>query len=274
MQRLYLRLLVRQLASLRKIKKLQQTLSLALKENAIRTILYLPVSAIFPTTSQLRRATFIMISILIADDHTIMREGLKRILGSQDDFVVVGEATNGFEVMDWVRDWVKKGGFEVLLLDLSMPGKSGVDLIKQIKIESPKLPILVLTMHEEEHYAVRTIRAGASGYLTKESAATLLVEAIRRVAAGRLYISPSVAEQLALNIMPSNEDLPHKRLSDREFEVFQMLAAGTSVSEIAEKLHLSVKTVSTHKTRILQKMDAHSLADLVKYAMVNNLLSD
>ncbi len=210
-----------------------------------------------------------MIRILIADDHTIMREGLKRILESQDDFVVVGEATNGFEAMDWVR----KGGFEVLLLDLSMPGKSGVDLIKQIKIESPKLPILVLTMHEEEQYAVRTIRAGASGYLTKESAATLLVEAIRRVAAGRLYISPSVAEQLALNIMPRNDDLPHKRLSDREFEVFQLLASGASISEIAEKLHLSVKTVSTHKTRILQKMDANSLADIVKYAMINNLLS-
>jgi DNA-binding NarL/FixJ family response regulator len=211
-----------------------------------------------------------MISILIADDHTIMREGLKRILENQEDFVVVGEATNGFEAMDWVR----KGGFEVLLLDLSMPGKSGVELIKQIKVEAPKLPILVLTMHEEEQYAVRTIRAGASGYLTKESAATLLVDAIRRVAAGRLYISPSVAEQLALNIMPSNDDLPHKRLSDREFEVFQLLASGASVSEIAEKLHLSVKTVSTHKTRILQKMDANSLADIVKYAMVNNLLTD
>ena len=215
-----------------------------------------------------------MISILIADDHTIMREGLKRILENQDDFVVVGEATNGLEAIQWVQDWAKKGGFDVLLLDLSMPGKSGVDLIKQIKIEAPKLPILVLTMHEEEHYAVRTIRAGASGYLTKESAATLLVEAIRRVAAGRLYISPSVAEQLALNIMPRNDELPHQRLSDREFEVFQLLASGASVTEIAEKLHLSVKTVSTHKTRILQKMDANSLADIVKYAMTNNLLTD
>ena len=215
-----------------------------------------------------------MISILIADDHTIMREGLKRILENQDDFVVVGEATNGLEAIQWVQDWAKKGGFDVLLLDLSMPGKSGVDLIKQIKIEAPKLPILVLTMHEEEHYAVRTIRAGASGYLTKESAATLLVEAIRRVAAGRLYISPSVAEQLALNIMPRNDELPHQRLSDREFEVFQLLASGASVTEIAEKLHLSVKTVSTHKTRILQKMDANSLADIVKYAMTNNLVTD
>ena len=215
-----------------------------------------------------------MISILIADDHTIMREGLKRILENQGDFVVVGEATNGLEAIQWVQDWAKKGGFDVLLLDLSMPGKSGVDLIKQIKIEAPKLPILVLTMHEEEHYAVRTIRAGASGYLTKESAATLLVEAIRRVAAGRLYISPSVAEQLALNIMPRNDELPHQRLSDREFEVFQLLASGASVTEIAEKLHLSVKTVSTHKTRILQKMDANSLADIVKYAMTNNLLAD
>jgi DNA-binding NarL/FixJ family response regulator len=211
-----------------------------------------------------------MVSILIADDHPIMREGLKRILDLQNDFIVAGEATNGFETLDWVR----KGGFEVLLLDLSMPGKSGVDLIKQIRAEAPNLPILVLTMHEEEQFAVRTIRAGASGFLTKESAATQLVEAIRRVAAGRLYISPSVAEQLAHSVMPANEDLPHKRLSDREFEVFEMLTAGKSASEIAEKLYLSVKTVSTHKTRILQKMNAHSLADLIKYAMANNLLAN
>jgi len=209
-----------------------------------------------------------MISLLIADDHAIMRDGLKRILEGHDDFAVVGEATDGVQTMEWVR----KGGFDVLLLDLSMPGKNGVDLIKQIKAHAPKLPLLVLTMHEEELYAVRTIRAGASGYITKESAATLLVEAIRRVAIGRLFISPEVAEQLALSLMPNAHALPHLKLSDREFEVLQLLAEGISITHIAEKLHLSVKTVSTHKTRILQKLDAHSLADLIKYSITHDLL--
>lgn len=208
-----------------------------------------------------------MIRLLIADDHAIMRDGLKRILEQHDDFEVVGEATDGFQTLDWVR----KGGFDILLLDLSMPGRSGVDLIKQIKAHSPKLPILVLTMHEEELYAVRTIRAGASGYITKDSAATLLVEAIRRVALGRLFISPEVAEQLAINLRPKTNELPHTKLSDREFEVFQLLASGLSLTDIADKLHLSVKTVSTHKTRILQKLDAHSLADLIKYAITHDL---
>ena len=209
-----------------------------------------------------------MIRLLIADDHAIMRDGLKRILEGHDDFEVVGEATDGFQTMEWVR----KGGFDVLLMDLSMPGKSGVDLIKQIKAHAPKLPLLVLTMHEEELYAVRTIRAGASGYITKESAATLLVEAIRRVAIGRLFISPQVAEQLALSLMPNACELPHTKLSDREFEVMQLLAEGMSITHIAEKLYLSVKTVSTHKTHILQKLDAHSLADLIKYSITHDLL--
>ncbi len=209
-----------------------------------------------------------MIRILLADDHTIVRDGLKRILESQPEIEVVAEAVNGFEVMDGVR----KGGFDVLLLDLSMPGKSGVDLIKQVKAENPALPVLVLTMHEEEIYAVRAIRAGAAGYLTKESAAERLVSALHRVASGRLFISPEVAEQLALNLMPGDGELPHKDLSDREFEVFQLLAAGMSAAQIGDKLHLSVKTISTHKTHILQKLRAESLADLVKYALQHKLL--
>ena len=191
-----------------------------------------------------------MIRIVIADDHTIMREGLKRILDGADDIEVVGEAVDGFEVLAQVR----KGGFDLLMLDLSMPGRSGVELIRQIKDEVPKLPILILTMHEEEQYAVRAIRAGARGYLTKESAGTQLVSAIRRVASGRPYISIEVAEQLAMDAMPSMEELPHKHLSDREFEVFSLLVIGKSITDIAELLHLSVKTVSTHKTRILHKM--------------------
>lgn len=210
------------------------------------------------------------IRIVIADDHTIMREGLKRILEGADDIEVVGEATDGFEALAQVR----KGGFDLLMLDLSMPGRNGVELIRQIKDETPKLPILILTMHDEEQYAVRAIRAGARGYLTKESAGTQLVSAIRKVASGRPYISLEVAEQLAMDAMPSMmEDLPHKQLSDREFEVFSLLVGGKSITEIAESLHLSVKTVSTHKTRILHKMGVPSLADLVQYAVVHGLLN-
>jgi DNA-binding NarL/FixJ family response regulator len=209
-----------------------------------------------------------MIRIVIADDHTIMREGLKRILEGADDIEVVGEAVDGFEALTQVR----KGGFDLLMLDLSMPGRSGVELIRQIKDESPKLPILILTMHEEEQYAVRAIRAGARGYLTKESAGTQLVTAIRKVASGRPYISLEVAEQLAMDAMPSSEDLPHKQLSNREFEVFTLLVNGKSITDIADLLHLSAKTVSTHKTRILQKMNMNSLAEMVQYAVQHRLL--
>ena len=210
-----------------------------------------------------------MIRIVIADDHTIMREGLKRILDGAPDIDIVGEAIDGFEVLTKIR----QGGFDLLLLDLSMPGRSGVELIRQIKSEAPKLAILILTMHEEEQYAVRAIRAGAQGYLTKESAGTQLVGAIRRVAAGRPYISTEVAEQLALNIMMPNESLLHKQLSDREFEVFSLLVGGKSITEIANGLHLSVKTVSTHKTRIMLKMGMNSLSQMVQYAVAHRLLS-
>ena len=211
-----------------------------------------------------------MTKVLIADDHAIVREGLRRILGGQEGIEVAGEATNGFEVLDRVRE----GGFDLLLLDLSMPGRSGVDLIKQVKEEAPKLPVLVLTMHEEEQYAVRALRAGASGYLTKESAPSQLVAAIRKVASGRLYISPNLAEQLALEVRPASDEEPHKHLSDREFEVFRLLVDGKSVSDIAALLHLSVKTVSTHKTRILEKMNLTSVAELVRYAIAHRLAGE
>ncbi len=210
-----------------------------------------------------------MIRIVIADDHTLMREGLKRILEGNDEITVVGEAVDGLSVIDHVR----KGGFDLLLLDLSMPGRSGIDLIRQIRTEAPKLPILVLTMYEEEQYAVRSIRAGAQGYLTKESAGTQLVTAIRKVASGRPYISIEVAEQLALGIMAPEKKMPHTQLSDREFEVFNLLANGKSITEIGAQLHLSVKTVSTHKSRILTKMGMHSLAEIVQYAVTHNLLA-
>ena len=210
-----------------------------------------------------------MIRIVIADDHTLMREGLKRILESTDDIEVVGEATDGFEVLAHVR----KGGFDLLLLDLSMPGRSGIDLIRQIRTESPKLPVLVLTMYEEEQYAIRSIRAGAQGYLTKESAGTQLVHAIRKVASGKPYISMEVAEQLALDIMTPEKPLPHSQLSNREFEIFNLLAQGKTVTDIGQQLHLSVKTVSTHKSRILNKMGMHSISEIVRYAVAHNLLA-
>lgn len=210
-----------------------------------------------------------MIRIVLADDHAIMREGLRRILDDVAEIEVVGEAVDGFETLTWVRN----GGFDLLLLDLSMPGRSGIELIRQIRQEAPKLAVLVLTMHEEEQYAVRSIRAGANGYLTKESAGTQLINAVRKVASGRPYISTEVAEQLAINAMPLQPALPHERLSDREFEVFSLLVAGKSVSDIALCLHLSGKTISTHKARILQKMNMLSLAELVQYAVAHRLLT-
>ena len=211
-----------------------------------------------------------MIRVLIADDHTILREGLKQLLQAAPDLVVAGEAADGHEVLRTVRDVE----FDVLLLDMSMPGRSGMELIRQVKSEKPKLRILVLSMHEERQYAVRAIRAGASGYLTKESAATLLVAAIRKVAGGGAFISAEVAEQLALSAMPHAEGPPHATLSDREFQVFRMLAAGAGVTQIAGDLNLSVKTVSTHKARLMEKLGVGNQAELIHYALKHRLSDD
>ena len=211
-----------------------------------------------------------MIRIVVADDHTIVREGLKQILTAAGDLEVVAEAQNGFEVMDRVRAL----DFDVLLLDMSMPGKSGIELIKQVHAEKPRLRILILSMHEEHQYAVRAIRAGAAGYLTKEGASAQLVSAIRRVAGGGAYISADVAEQLALGAMPGAKGPPHSTLSDREFQIFRMIAEGRSVSDIAERLNLSVKTVSTHKANILQKMNMSTQADLIRYALTHRLVEE
>ena len=208
------------------------------------------------------------IRVFIADDHAIVREGLRRILAADPAFEVAGEGKDGHEVLAAVR----AGGFDVLLLDLSMPGRSGIELVKQVKSESPALKVLVLSMHAEDQYAVRAIRAGASGYLTKDSATTQLVAAIRKAAGGGLYITPAVAEQLALRLQAPDEELPHKRLSDREHQVFLRLVAGDSVTAIAERLHLSVKTVSTHKTHLLEKMGMGSVAELVRYAIAHGLV--
>jgi len=211
-----------------------------------------------------------MIRVVIADDHTIVREGLKQLLLASGVFEIAGEARDGHEVLKLVRE----KDFDVLLLDLSMPGKSGMDLIKQVKSERPRLRILVLSMHQEHQYAIRAIKAGASGYLTKDSASTQLVSAIEKVAGGGAFISAEVAEQLALGAMPQTDGPPHSSLSDREYQVFQMLVAGRAVSEIATELNLSVKTVSTHKARLMEKMGIDNQAELVRYAVRHRLVDD
>ena len=211
-----------------------------------------------------------MIRLVIADDHTIVREGLKQLLSAADDLQVIAEACDGQEVLQRVRDL----DFDVLLLDLSMPGRSGMELIKQVHVEKPKLRVLVLTMHEEQQYAVRAIKSGASGYLTKESASAQLLTAIRKVAGGGAFISAEVAEQLARGAMPQADGPVHTTLSDREYQVFQLIVAGIPVGEIAAQLNLSGKTVSTHKARLMQKMNMSSQADLIRYAISHRLVDD
>lgn len=208
-----------------------------------------------------------MIRIVMADDHAIVREGLKRIVGEVADLQVVGEAADGTEVMQRVRELE----FDVLVLDLSMPGRSGMELIKLVKAEKPRLRILVLSMHQETQYAVRAIKSGASGYLTKESAPAQLEQAIRKIAGGGAYISAEVAQQLALGAMPGSEAAPHESLSDREFQVFRMLVDGVSVTEIANRLSLSVKTVSTHKSNLMHKLGVANQSEMVRYAMKHGL---
>ena len=211
-----------------------------------------------------------MIRIVVADDHTIVREGLKQVLSAAADLTIVGEAQNGQEVLQRVRE----ENFDVLLLDMSMPGKSGIELIKQVRAEKPRLRIMVLSMHQEPQYAVRAIKAGASGYLTKESASAQLVSAIRKVAGGGAFITEAIAEQLALGAMPQADGPPHGALSDRELQVFRLLVAGKTVSGIAEQLNVSVKTVSTHKARIMQKMNMSNPTELIRYAIRHGLIED
>jgi DNA-binding NarL/FixJ family response regulator len=209
--------------------------------------------------------------IVIADDHAIVREGLKRIVAEASELEVVDEAADGTQVMRIVRE----REFEVLVLDLSMPGRSGMELIKLVKAERPKLRILVLSMHQELQYAVRAIKSGASGYLTKESAPAQLVQAIHKIAGGGAFISAEVAEQLALGAMPGGQTAaPHESLSDREFEVFRLLVAGTSVTDIASRLKLSVKTVSTHKANLMQKLGLGNQSELVRYALRHGLADE
>jgi len=210
-----------------------------------------------------------MIRILIADDHDILRAGLKHILHDTGDIVVAGEACDGHQALSLVRT----GQWDAFVLDLSMPGKSGIELIKQIKGEFPRLPILILSMHKEDLYAVRALKAGASGYLCKDSAEALLAQAIRKVVGGGLFVNQAVAEKLAMDMLTgAGNGAPHSRLTDREYQVFMLLARGLGVTDIGRELNLSVKTISTHKTRIQEKMNLANTADLIHYAIRHQLI--
>jgi DNA-binding NarL/FixJ family response regulator len=209
-----------------------------------------------------------MIRALIADDHAVVRQGLIQILGNIPEITVAGEAISGQEVLDKVR----AEAWDVVILDISMPDCSGLDILKQLKSERPKLPVLVLSMHSEDQYAVRALKAGASGYLTKDSAPDELVKAIRKVVSGGRYVGSCLAERLAFEIGADSSKLPHETLSDREFQVLRLIASGKSVTEIAAELYLSSKTVSTYRVRLLKKMNLKTNAELMHYAMQNHLV--
>ena len=209
-----------------------------------------------------------MLRILIADDHPVFRQGLRQILSEASDMVVTDEVSDGLEVLGRVR----AGCCDVILLDISLPGRNGIDILKQLKKERPKLPVLMLTMHPEEQYAIRTLKAGASGYLTKESTPDELITAIRKVSAGGKYVSSSLAETLAYELGRMDEKAPHETLSDREYQIMLLIASGKTVTEIAESLSLSIKTISTYRSRILEKMRMKNSAELTYYAIKNQLV--
>jgi len=209
-----------------------------------------------------------MIKILIADDHAIVREGLKQIVAETSDMVVSGEAADGQEVLELLR----KDGWDLVLLDIAMPGRGGMDTLKALKQEKPALPVLILSIYPEEQYAVRALRAGASGYLTKESAPEELISAIRKVSRGGKYVSASLAEKLVSELGIDTERPVHEKLSDREYQVMLMIASGKTVKEIADELSLSVKTISTHRTRALAKMGMKNNAEITYYAIKMGLV--
>jgi DNA-binding NarL/FixJ family response regulator len=209
-----------------------------------------------------------IIRAFLADDHRLFRDGLKRILAETSDIVVVGEATDGLEALKKMRH----GGWDVALLDVSMPGMNGLEVLKRIMNDDAKHQILMLSTYHEDEYAIRTIRAGASAYLTKNSPTDLLISVIRRLAKGGRYINPELAEKLLFDLGPTSAILPHSILSDREFNVLKLIAAGISLTEISQKLGLSSKTVSTYRARILEKMNMQNNAQLVRYVTEHDLL--
>jgi DNA-binding NarL/FixJ family response regulator len=208
-----------------------------------------------------------MLRIFIADDHAIVREGLKQIMAGVPDLAVAGEASNGREALAQIR----KGYWDVVLLDLTMPGMSGLDVLKQLKVEQPQLPILILSMHAEDQYAMRVLRAGAAGYLTKDSAPHQLVTAIRKVASGGKYVSPTLAEKLAFDLEATTDKPLHEALSDREYQVMCLIAAGKKITEIAKELTLSPKTISTYRTRILDKLKVNNNLEIAYYVRQHGL---
>jgi len=212
----------------------------------------------------------VTIRVIVADDHPILRAGLVSVLNSSSDLRVVGEAGNGAEVLKAIGGT----GFDVLLLDVSMPGKSGLDLMRQIRKDHPRLPILIVSSHPEDQYALRAIKAGASGYLTKMSAPSDLVGAVRTVANGRKFITPALAELLADHVEHPDEGTPHETLSDREFQTLKMIGAGHSLTEIAEVLCISVKTVSVYRSRVLEKMRMKNNVELTRYVVEHRLTDD
>lgn len=211
-----------------------------------------------------------MIQVLIADDHAIIRDGLKQIISFVPNMEVAGEAADGEEVLQKIRSLK----VDVLILDMSMPGKSGIALIQQITAVKPQLPILVLSMHQESQYAVQAMRAGASGYITKNTASSQLIDGIRKVAEGGTFVSPGIADKLIKQMHKPETELPHTKLTAREFQIFNMLVEGHSVNDIANILSLSNKTISTHKAAVLQKMEAATTANLVYYAMKHGLINE
>lgn len=208
------------------------------------------------------------IRILIADDHPIVREGYKKILMSQPDMDVTGEAGNGQEVLDLIQ----KKDFDLILLDISMPGRSGLEILKELKSQKPHLPVMILSIYPEEQYAVRAFRDGASGYLTKASTPKELIAAIRKVSLGGRYVSEALAEKLTYILHGDVEKSPHEKLSDREYQVMLLIASGKTVTQIAEELCLSVKTISTYRRHILEKMQFATNAEITMYAIQNKLL--
>ncbi|ACC76052.1 response regulator transcription factor [Paraburkholderia phymatum] len=211
-----------------------------------------------------------MIKVLLADDHAVVRDGLRQVLLHASGFEVAGEACDSATTLEMVRSV----SANVLLLDLSIPGRNGIELIRQIKDENPSLRILVLTMHAEHQYASRAFKAGASGYLTKESASQELLKAITKIASGGVYVSLAMAERFAQNLNEPAEAMPHQRLSDRESDVFRRIVEGQSTTDIAHELCLSVKTVSTHKAHIIEKMQAANESALIRYAVRHKLFDD
>ncbi|MBI1748989.1 MAG: response regulator transcription factor [Acidobacteria bacterium] len=211
-----------------------------------------------------------MIRILIADDHAIVRKGLKQIVSDAPDKATVGEAQNAYELLEHVRNQT----WDVVILDMSMPGKSGLDLLQELHYQRPKLPILALSIHPEDQFAIRVLKAGAAGYLTKEISPEELVRAIWKVAHGGKYVSPTLAEKLALDLQSDRDKLPHEQLSDREYEVLLMIACGTSAGAMADRLSLSVKTIHTYRARLMEKMRITSNAEIIHYAIRHRLLDE